>query len=96
MTGWLVLWPMDSAATHRNARREDFRPVVEELVVVQHDVEHFGRETALRGQRVIAAARMCAIDRPVIRKVPALPILAGRHDHPMVDRRRSYFAGQAL
>ncbi|MDX2847124.1 DUF1345 domain-containing protein [Actinacidiphila glaucinigra] len=34
VTGWLVLWPMDAAATHRNARREDFRPVVEELVVV--------------------------------------------------------------
>ena len=33
---------------------------VEELVVVQHHVEHFGRETALRGQRVIAAARMLA------------------------------------
>ncbi|WP_326570653.1 DUF1345 domain-containing protein [Actinacidiphila glaucinigra] len=34
VTGWLVLWAMDAAATHRNARREDFRPVVEELVVV--------------------------------------------------------------
>lgn len=34
VTGWLVLWPMDAAATHRNARREDFQPVVEELVVV--------------------------------------------------------------
>lgn len=34
VTGWLVLWPMDTAAAHRNARREDFRPVVEELVVV--------------------------------------------------------------
>ncbi|MDX2707416.1 DUF1345 domain-containing protein [Streptomyces sp. PA03-6a] len=34
VTGWLVLWPMDATATHRNARREDFRPVVEELVVV--------------------------------------------------------------
>ncbi|MEU3748946.1 MULTISPECIES: DUF1345 domain-containing protein [Streptomyces] len=32
--GWLVLWPMDAAATHRNVRREEFRPVVEELVVV--------------------------------------------------------------
>jgi uncharacterized membrane protein len=32
--GWFVLWPMDAAATHRNARREDFRPVTEELVVV--------------------------------------------------------------
>ncbi|WP_432105364.1 DUF1345 domain-containing protein [Streptomyces sp. bgisy091] len=34
VAGWAVLWPMDAAATHRNARREDFRPVVEELVVV--------------------------------------------------------------
>ncbi|MFF7970327.1 DUF1345 domain-containing protein [Streptomyces sp. NPDC007905] len=32
--GWLVLWPMDATATHRNARREDFRPLTEELVVV--------------------------------------------------------------
>ena len=32
--GWGVLWPMDATATHRNARREDFRPVGEELVVV--------------------------------------------------------------
>ncbi|MCX5138411.1 MULTISPECIES: DUF1345 domain-containing protein [unclassified Streptomyces] len=34
VAGWLVLWPMDAATTHRNARREEFRPVVEELVVV--------------------------------------------------------------
>ncbi|MEU2298150.1 DUF1345 domain-containing protein [Streptomyces antibioticus] len=34
LAGWVVLWPMDAAATHRNARREDFEPVVEELVVV--------------------------------------------------------------
>lgn len=34
VAGWSVLWPMDAAATHRNARREDFRPLVEELVVV--------------------------------------------------------------
>ncbi|MER6032236.1 DUF1345 domain-containing protein [Streptomyces sp. NPDC001851] len=33
-TGWLVLWPMDAAATHHNARREELRPLVEELVVV--------------------------------------------------------------
>lgn len=32
--GWIVLWPMDAATTHRNVRREEFRPVVEELVVV--------------------------------------------------------------
>ncbi|MFE2884650.1 DUF1345 domain-containing protein [Streptomyces sp. NPDC059272] len=34
VSGWAVLWPMDADATHRNARREDFRPVTEELVVV--------------------------------------------------------------
>ena len=33
-TGWILLWPMDADATHRNAHREAFRPVVEELVVV--------------------------------------------------------------
>ncbi|WP_326769945.1 DUF1345 domain-containing protein [Streptomyces sp. NBC_01591] len=34
VTGWLVLWPMDAATTHHNVRREEFRPVLEELVVV--------------------------------------------------------------
>jgi uncharacterized membrane protein len=34
LAGWTVLWPMDAAATHRNARREDFRPLLDELVVV--------------------------------------------------------------
>ncbi|MFB7588606.1 DUF1345 domain-containing protein [Streptomyces sp. NPDC056169] len=34
VAGWLVLWPMDAAATHRNVRREEFRPLVEEIVVV--------------------------------------------------------------
>ncbi|MFF7471795.1 DUF1345 domain-containing protein [Streptomyces sp. NPDC008092] len=34
VAGWAVLWPMDATATHRNARREDFRPVTDELVVV--------------------------------------------------------------
>ncbi|MFG2785092.1 DUF1345 domain-containing protein [Streptomyces prunicolor] len=34
LAGWAVLWPMDAATTHRDARREDFRPVTEELVVV--------------------------------------------------------------
>ncbi len=32
--GWLVLWPMDAAATRRNVGREDFRPVAEEIVIV--------------------------------------------------------------
>ncbi|MFZ3598805.1 DUF1345 domain-containing protein [Streptomyces sp. BH104] len=33
-TGWLVLWPMDAAATRHEARREDFAPVTEEFAVV--------------------------------------------------------------
>ncbi|MEW1908032.1 DUF1345 domain-containing protein [Kitasatospora sp. NPDC085895] len=32
--GWIALWTMDAEATRRNARREDFRPLLEELVVV--------------------------------------------------------------
>lgn len=32
--GWVVLWPMDSAATRDNARREDSPPVAEEPLVV--------------------------------------------------------------
>ena len=34
VVGWAVLWPMGATATHDNARREDFRPVTEEIVVV--------------------------------------------------------------
>ncbi|MZD04052.1 DUF1345 domain-containing protein [Streptomyces sp. SID5785] len=34
LSGWLTLWPMDAAATRRNVRREDLRPLTEELVVV--------------------------------------------------------------
>ncbi|MCX5207873.1 DUF1345 domain-containing protein [Kitasatospora sp. NBC_00240] len=34
VAGWVVLWPMDAGATRRNVRREDFRPVAEELLVV--------------------------------------------------------------
>ncbi|MGW8380613.1 DUF1345 domain-containing protein [Streptomyces sp. ODS28] len=32
--GWLVLWPMTAEQTALNARRQDFKPVLEELVVV--------------------------------------------------------------
>ena len=32
--GWLALWPMDAESTRHNARREDFRAGLEELVVV--------------------------------------------------------------
>ncbi|KQX50800.1 MULTISPECIES: DUF1345 domain-containing protein [unclassified Streptomyces] len=34
VAGWIALWPMDALTTHRNVRREEFRPVVEELAVV--------------------------------------------------------------
>ncbi|HEY9290856.1 MAG TPA: DUF1345 domain-containing protein [Microlunatus sp.] len=32
--GWLVLWPMTADATRTHARREDFRPLVDEIIVV--------------------------------------------------------------
>jgi uncharacterized membrane protein len=34
VAGWSALWPMDATATRQNAMREDFRPVMEEIVVV--------------------------------------------------------------
>ncbi|MFF1358369.1 DUF1345 domain-containing protein [Streptomyces sp. NPDC058297] len=34
LAGWAVLWPMDAKATKANARREDFQPVTDELVIV--------------------------------------------------------------
>jgi uncharacterized membrane protein len=34
VTGWIVLWPMDAAATRRTVQREDFRPVADEIVIV--------------------------------------------------------------
>ena len=34
VAGWVVLWPMDDAATRANVQREDFRPVAEEIVIV--------------------------------------------------------------
>ena len=33
-TGWWVLWPMDAETTRRNAGREDFRPHIDEAVIV--------------------------------------------------------------
>jgi hypothetical protein len=33
VAGWIVLWPMAADSTRRNVCREDFRPLVEELVV---------------------------------------------------------------
>ncbi|GGK43748.1 DUF1345 domain-containing protein [Nocardia camponoti] len=32
--GWIVMWPMNAAATRDNARRENFQPFIEEVSVV--------------------------------------------------------------
>jgi uncharacterized membrane protein len=34
VVGWIVLWPMDAAATRRTVSREEFRPVAREIVIV--------------------------------------------------------------
>jgi uncharacterized membrane protein len=34
LTGWLALWPMDAESTNRHARRDEFEPRLEEVVVV--------------------------------------------------------------
>jgi len=34
VVGWIVLWPMDAAATKRTVSREEFRPVAREVVMV--------------------------------------------------------------
>jgi uncharacterized membrane protein len=34
VSGWIVLWPLDAAATRRTVSREDFRPFFEEVVIV--------------------------------------------------------------
>ena len=34
LTGWWALWPIDSESTSRHARRDEFEPRLEELVVV--------------------------------------------------------------
>ncbi|GAA3920925.1 DUF1345 domain-containing protein [Streptomyces gulbargensis] len=47
VTGWIVLWPMDAATTHRNVRREEFRPAVEEIAVVTAALGGLGAIVAL-------------------------------------------------
>ncbi len=34
VVGWIVLWPLDAAATKRTVSREEFRPVAREIVIV--------------------------------------------------------------
>ncbi|MEZ0579978.1 DUF1345 domain-containing protein [Nocardioides sp. MH1] len=46
-TGWLALWPLDAAQTRANVGREDFRPLVDELVVVTAALGGLGGTVAL-------------------------------------------------
>ncbi|GAA5018773.1 DUF1345 domain-containing protein [Kitasatospora paranensis] len=66
VVGWVVLWPMDAAATHRNVRREEFRPFVEEIVVVA---------TALCG--LIAIVLLLLVGDPRFRHAAAAAALCG-------------------
>ncbi len=34
VAGWIVLWPMDAAATRRTVSREEFQPVAREIAIV--------------------------------------------------------------
>jgi uncharacterized membrane protein len=34
VAGWVVLWPMDAAATRGTVQREDFRPAAMEIIIV--------------------------------------------------------------
>lgn len=34
VAGWIQMWPLDAATTRRDARREDFRPATDEVVIV--------------------------------------------------------------
>ncbi|MFL6089585.1 MAG: DUF1345 domain-containing protein [Aeromicrobium sp.] len=47
VAGWLVLWPMDAETTRRNAHREDFRPRVDEVVIVGFALAGLGGVVAL-------------------------------------------------
>lgn len=47
ITGWLALWPMDAETTRANAGHEDFRPSVDELVLVVAALSALGVIVAL-------------------------------------------------
>jgi uncharacterized membrane protein len=66
VVGWIVLWPMDAAATHRNVRREEFRPLVEEIAVVA---------TALCG--LIAIVLLLLVGDPRFKHAAAAAALCG-------------------
>lgn len=65
--GWAVLWPLDATTTRDNARRQDFDPAVEELVVVLISVSvvvGMGILLALRGSgegKAVAGIALLAV-----------------------------------
>jgi uncharacterized membrane protein len=66
LTGWWALWPNDAESTRRNARRDEFDPRLEEVVVVAW---------ALAG--LIAVALLLLLGKTEERPLVALLALAG-------------------
>jgi len=66
LTGWWALWPMDAESTSRHARRDEFEPRLEEVVVVAW---------ALAG--LILVALLLLLSRTNERSFVALLALAG-------------------
>jgi uncharacterized membrane protein len=66
LTGWRALWPMDAESTSRHARRDEFEPRLEEVVVVAW---------ALAG--LIMVALLLLLSRTNERSFVALLALAG-------------------
>ncbi len=68
---------------------------VEQFVVMQHDVEHLRREVALRGERVIAAARMPTDFRHFLVRQLARLVQDRDGDEGLADVVQQRGAGQA-
>jgi uncharacterized membrane protein len=66
VTGWWAVWPMDAESTSRHARRDEFEPRLEEIVVVAW---------ALSG--LIAVVLLLLLSRTTERSFVALLALAG-------------------
>jgi uncharacterized membrane protein len=64
VAGWLTLWAMDADATRANAQREDFRPLLEEILVVAVAVCGLAGVVVLlllRNSQVVAAIALAGV-----------------------------------
>ena len=64
VAGWLTLWSMDADATRANAQREDFRPLIEEILVVAVALCGFIGVVVLlllRNSQVVAAIALAGV-----------------------------------